>query len=42
MLRYHRLKNLPEEFDKFFVTGDQIHQHSTRNSSKLYKRTKIF
>ena len=40
MFRYHRLKNLPEEFSNYFVSVDQIHKHNTRNSSKLYKRYK--
>ena len=40
MFRYHRLKNLPEEFSNYFVSVDQIHNHNTRNSSKLYKRHK--
>jgi hypothetical protein len=40
MFRYHHLKNLPEEFDNFFVTSNQIHQHDTRNSNKFHKRYK--
>ena len=40
MFRYHHLKNLPEEFDNFFVSNNQIHQHNTRNASKLYKQYK--
>jgi hypothetical protein len=40
MFQYHHLKNLPEEFDNFFVSSNQIHQHNTRNASKLYKQYK--
>ena len=40
MFRYHSLKNLPEEFDHFFVANNHIHQHNTRNSFKLHKRYK--
>ena len=40
MFRYYHLKNLPEEFNNYFVTANQIHQHNTRNSSKLFKRYK--
>jgi hypothetical protein len=42
IFRYHHLKNLPEEFDNFFVSSNQIHQHNinTRNASKLYKQYK--
>ena len=31
------LKNLPEVFENYFVTNNKIHQHNTRNASKLYK-----
>ena len=37
MFRYHRLKNLPEVFENYFLTNNQIHQYNTRNASKLYK-----
>ena len=37
MFRYHHLKNLPEVFENYFVTNNQIHQYNTRNASKLYK-----
>ena len=37
MFRYHHLQNLPEIFENCFFTNDQIHQHKTRNKSKLYK-----
>ena len=40
MFRYHSLKNLPEEFDHFFVANNHIHQNNTRNSFKLHKRYK--
>ena len=40
MFRYHRLKNLPEEFSNYFVSVHQIHKHNTRNSSKVYKQYK--
>ena len=37
MFRYHHLQNLPEIFENYFFTNDQIHQHNTRNKSKLHK-----
>ena len=37
MFRYYHLKNLPEVFNNYFVISNQIHQHNTRNASKLYK-----
>ena len=37
MFRYHHLKNLPEVFENYFVTNNQIHQYNMRNVSKLYK-----
>jgi hypothetical protein len=37
MFRYDHLKNLPEYFTNYFVTNNQIHQHNTRNASKLFK-----
>jgi hypothetical protein len=37
VFRYHHLKNLPEYFTNYFVTNNQIHQHNTRNTSKLFK-----
>ena len=37
MFRYHHLKNLPEVFENYFLTNNQIHQYNTRNASKLYK-----
>ena len=40
MFRYHCLKNLPEEFDHFFVANNHIHQQNTSNSLKLHKRYK--
>jgi hypothetical protein len=40
MFLYHYLKNLSEEFDNFFVSSNQIHQHNTRNASKLYNNIK--
>ena len=39
MFRYYHLKNLPEIFENYFVTNNQIHQHNTRNASKLHKAT---
>ena len=42
MFRYHHLNNLPDFFKNYFVTNNQIHEHNTRNASKLhkcYKRT---
>ena len=39
MFRYYHLKNLPEVFENYFVTNNQIHQHNTRNASKLHKST---
>ena len=37
MFRYHHLQNLPEIFENYVFTNDQIHQHNTRNKSKLHK-----
>jgi hypothetical protein len=37
MFRYHHLNNLPNFFTNFFITNNQIHQHNTRNSTKLHK-----
>jgi hypothetical protein len=37
MFPYHHLKNLPEYLTNYFVTNNQIHQHNTRNASKLFK-----
>ena len=42
MFRYYHLNNLPDFFKNYFVTNNQIHEHNTRNASKLhkcYKRT---
>jgi hypothetical protein len=36
MFRYHHLQNLPHLFMDFFIVNSQIHQYSTRNSSKLH------
>ena len=35
MFRSHHLQNLLEIFENCFFTNDQIHQHNTRNKSKL-------
>ena len=40
MFRYHHLQNLPEVFENYFVTNNQIHKHNTRNASKLHKSFK--
>jgi hypothetical protein len=37
MFRYHHLKILPEYFTNYFVTNNKIHEHNTRNASKLFK-----
>ena len=37
MFRYHHLQTLPEIFENYFFTNDQIQQHHTRNKSKLHK-----
>ena len=39
MFRYHHLKNLQEYFTNYFITNNQIHQHNTRNASKLRCKT---
>ena len=42
MFRYHHLNNLPDFFKNYFLINNQIHEHNTRNASKLhkcYKRT---
>ena len=36
IFRYHHLQNLPHSFTDFFIANSQIHQYSTRNSSKLH------
>ena len=36
---YH-LENLPDVFENYFVTNNQIHQHNTKNASKLHKVSK--
>ena len=40
IFRYYYLENLPETFENYFVTNNQIHQHNTRNASKLHKASK--
>ena len=40
MFRYYHLQNLPEVFENYCVTNKQIHQHNTRNTSKLHKSLK--
>ena len=40
MFRYYHFKNLPEVSENYFVTNNQIHQHNTRNASKLRKASK--
>ena len=37
MFRYHDQNNLPDNLVNCFATSNQIHQHSTRNSSKRHK-----
>ena len=37
MFQYHHLNNLPDFFENYFLTKNQIPEHSTRNSSKLHK-----
>ena len=37
MFPYHHLQNLPKIFENYFFKNDQIHQHNTRNKSKLRK-----
>ena len=39
MFRYFHLHNLPELFINYFLTNKQIHNHNTRNSSLLHKRS---
>ena len=40
MFRYYHLENLPEVFENYFLTNNQIHQHNTRNAIKLHKASK--
>lgn len=40
MFRYYHLQNLPEVFENYFVTNNQIHQYNTRNAPKLHKAIK--
>ena len=37
MYRYYHLKNLPEAFENYFVTNNEIHNYNTRNATKLHK-----
>ena len=37
MFRYFHLQNLPEIFDKYFLTNKEIHNYNTRNASLLHK-----
>jgi hypothetical protein len=39
MFRYFHLKNLPELFTNYFLTNKEIHNHNTRNSSLLHKKS---
>jgi hypothetical protein len=41
MYRYYYLKNLPEAFENYFVTNNEIHNYNTRNATKLHKCCKI-
>jgi hypothetical protein len=40
MFRYHNLKNLPETFVNYFIPNNEIHDHGTRNATKLHKTYK--
>jgi hypothetical protein len=40
MFRYHNLKNLPETFINYFIPNNEIHDHGTRNATKLHKTYK--
>ena len=37
MIRYFYLQNLPEIFEKYFMSNREIHNYNTRNSSLLHK-----
>ena len=37
MFRYHYLNNLPKYFTNYYVTNNKVHDHNTRNASKLHK-----
>ena len=39
MFRYFHPKNLPELFTNYFLTNKEIHDHNTRNSSLLHKKS---
>jgi hypothetical protein len=39
MFRYFHLQNLPELFTNYFFTNKEIHNHNTRNSSLLHKKS---
>jgi hypothetical protein len=39
MFRYYHLKNLPELFTNYFLTNNEVHNHNTRNSSLLHKKS---
>ena len=38
MFRYFHLQNLPEIFNKYFLTNKEIHNYNTRNASLLYTK----
>jgi hypothetical protein len=38
MLRYFHLQNLPEIFNKYFLSNKDIHNYNTRNASLLHKK----
>ena len=40
MYRYYYLNNLPETFEIYFVTNNEIHNYNTRNATKLHKCSK--
>ena len=37
MFRFHYLNNLPKYFTDYYVTNNKVHDHNTRNASKLHK-----
>jgi hypothetical protein len=37
MFQFYNMNNMPEIFNNFFKTNNEIHHHNTRSSKKLHK-----
>ena len=42
MFRYYHLGNLPDVFENYFATNNQIHQHNTRNAQCFHNENRDF